>query len=312
MMRKVNTMPHVHDIKHFLAPGTVRGDNTISNSIRENVICNYANCSVYKHDVEYGTQWTGLLEDLHTNLHSLCNVPCQDLMIEPMGGMKHNYDFKLSFLGLNQELITNKKIEFKHNNSKVLGLPQFLEMYDKDCIDKFNICDERYASYYYEHWLDKYLAIDNDQTVILLKPDKDTYLKHISDMTYKHPFSNALYMSYETHKKEKRKLARDSIRQYMEKFINPTSLSSSFNFEKIAQKIKESHTDKVYLMWDCTKFHTQVVNVEDIQMKKIIKLGKLCFDVEVENFIYNIQIRLNWGNSAGVTNPRWKYSFIHK
>ena len=313
MINKVLIMPHVHDIKYFLAPGTVRDKNTISNKIRENVICNYDKCSIYKADIEYGKQWTNLIEDLHKTLHSLCDTPCQDMiMIEPMGGMKHNYDFNVSFLGLNQELIAKRKLEFKHNNSKVLSLPQFLEIYDKDCVDKFNICDERYASYYYDHWLDKYLAIDDDPMVLSLKPDKDTYLKQVGDITYKYPFSNALYVSKGKHTKEKRKLAQVSIRQYLEKFIDTASLSTSFNFDKIAQKIKDSQTDKVYLMWDCAKFHTQVVNVDVIQMKKIIKFDKLYFDIEVENFIYNIQIRLNWGNNAGIANPRWKFSFINK
>ena len=305
-------MPQVHDIKYFLAPGTARGDNSMTNKIRENVICNYDKCTIYKDDAEYGKHWTGFIEKLGTNLHALCDVPYQDVLIEPMGGMKHNYDFNVSFMGLNQELITKIKLEFKHNKSKVTSLPQFLELHDKKCIDQLNICAERYASYYYDHWLDKYLAIDNDATVLSLKPDKDTYLKRVGDNTHKHLFFNALYVSYEKHTTEKKKLARDSIRQYLEKYIDPTSLVTSFNFDKITQEIKDSQTDKVYLMWDCAKFHTQVVNIANIQIKKIIQLNNLCFDVEVENFIYNIQIRLNWGNSAGVTNPRWKLSFINK
>jgi len=313
MLSKTLTMPHVQDIKYFLAPGKVRGDNAISNSIRENVICNYDKCVIYKDDAEYGKHWTGLIEDLHKNLHSLCDTPCQDIiMIEPMGGMKHNYDFNVSFVGLNQELIKKIKVEFKHNKSKLTSLPQFLELHDKKCIDQLKICDERYAEYYYDHWLDKYLAIDNDAMVLSLKPDKDTYLKRVGDNTHKHAFFHALYVSYEKHTNEKRELAQVSIRQYLEKYIDSTSLVTTFNFDKITQKIKDSQTDKVYLMWDCVKFHTQVVNIANIQIKKIIKLNNLCFDVEVENFIYNIQIRLNWGNSAGVTTPRWKCSFINK
>jgi len=311
-INKINTMPAVHDIKYFLTPGLIRGDNSTSNSIRENIICHYEKCSVFKDDAKYGTHWSSLLEDLRNILYALCDMPFKNILIEHMGGMKHNYDFKLSFMGLNQEFITKKKVEFKHNNSKVLKLPQFLEIFDKDCIDKFNMCDERYAEYYYDHWLDKYLAIDNNLEIISIKPDKDTYLKQISDISYKHPFYNALYISKAKHLIEKRKLAKDSISQYLEKFIDPTSLVSSFNFVKIAQKIKESQTDKIYLMWDCTKFHTQIVNTADIQIKKIIKLGKLYFDVDVANFEYNIRIRLNWGNNAGIANPRWKFSFINK
>ena len=198
MMSKVFIMPHIHDIKYFLAPGKARGDNAISNSIRENVICNYDKCSIYKDDAEYGKHWTGLIADLHKNLHSLCDTPCQDIiMIEPMCGMKHNYDFNVSFVGLNQELISKIKLEFKHNKSKLTYLPQFLELHDKKCIDQLKICDERYAEYYYDHWLDKYLAIDNDAMVLSLKPDKATYLKRVGDNTHKHAFFDALYLSYE-------------------------------------------------------------------------------------------------------------------
>ena len=131
-----------------------------------------------------------------------------------MGGMKHNYDFNVSFMGLNQELLKKSKVEFKHNNSRVSSLPQFLEMFDKDRIDKFNICDECYASYYYDHWLDKYLAIDNNQMVLSLKPNKDTYLKHVGDITYKHLFTNALYMSYAQHDAFWGKKTQESGGQY--------------------------------------------------------------------------------------------------
>jgi hypothetical protein len=313
MMSKVITMPHIHDIKYFLAPGTGRSDNSNANNIRENVICNYDKCSIYKDDPEYGKQWKCLLEDLHKNLHSLCDTPCQDIiMMELMGGRKYNYDFNVSFLGLNQELITKIKLEFKHNKLKITELAQFIELTDKKCINDLNICDESYADYYYEYWLDKYLAIDNDAGVLSLKPDKDTYLKFVCDSKPKHAFFHALYVSYKNHTKEKRKLAQDSIRQYLEKFIAPSSLVSSFNFDKTTKHLKETQKDKVYLMWDCTKFHTQTLNIANINMKKIIKFDNLYFDVEAENLEYNIRIRLNWGNSAGVANPRWKFSFINK
>ena len=311
-INKAGVMPCVEDIKHFLSPGTSRGDNDVSNKIRENILCNYDKCFIYKDDPEYGKPWTALLDNWKATLQSLCDIPYQHIMIEHMGGRRYNYDFKVSFMGSSQEVIKTTKLELKHNNSRITDLPQFLEIYDKDSKEKFHICDEHYAGYFFEHYLPKYVAIDNDQKVINEMPDKETYLKHVSDTQYKHAFFQALYVSYENNTIEKRKLARESIRKYLEKFIDPTSLVTTFNFDKIANKIKESQTDKVYLMWDCTKFHTQVVNVKDIQITKIIKFDKLYFDVEVEHFIYNIRIRLNWGNNAGVTNPRWKFTFINK
>ena len=83
-------------------------------------------------------------------------------------------------------------------------------------------------------------------------------------------------------------------------------------FEKIAEKIKESQTNKVFLLWDCENFHTQSINAELLKITHVIKVDKLYFDVFVEGLEYNIRIRLNWGNNNGISNPRWKFTFIDK
>ena len=67
-------------------------------------------------------------------------------------------------------------------------------------------------------------------------------------------------------------------------------------------------------MWDGNNFNTMTTNTENINISRIINSSpnKAYIDVEVDNFEYNLRIRLNWGNNLGLCNPRWKFTFINK
>ena len=41
---------------------------------------------------------------------------------------------------------------------------------------------------------------------------------------------------------------------------------------KITEKIRESQTDKVFLLWDCENFHTQILDIENISISGIKKI----------------------------------------
>ena len=56
------------------------------------------------------------------------------------------------FLDKNEKIIKSVKLEFKHNNSNVLKLVQFIELYDSDCKKKYNLCNISYAEYYYDNY----------------------------------------------------------------------------------------------------------------------------------------------------------------
>ena len=59
------------------------------------------------------------------------------------------------------------------------------------------------------------------------KPNKETYLKHIHDIKYKHPFFNKIYTNKKNKKKEKDKLVEESRKKFIEIY------ATTFNFEKI-------------------------------------------------------------------------------
>ena len=308
-MPKLNILPDIKDIKHFLSAGTDKSFNAESNRIRENIIANMFNLNInddpeYFNDKTYGNNWLQITDKFTACVSSLCEEQFDNIKIKHMGGMSFNYDFLLSYYK-NETIVKKVKLEFKHNNSDVSNLVQFLELYDKDCKYVYDICETSYAEYYYDNYLNKYLQTDQELSIIV-KPDKETYLKNVYDINYKHSFFSSLYNRKTNNTKEKRAVANESVKNYIKEF------HSSFKFQKVADKVKESQTNKVFLLWDCVNFHTQVVDSNLLVIDSIKKVDNLYFDVNCLNFNYNIRIRLNWGNNNGLANPRWKFSFINK
>lgn len=304
-------MPEVEDIKHFMIGGSDKSLNDELNKIRENIITHMYNLDDdYFNDPEYGSNWITIKEKFMLVIKTLCDEQYEDIFIQHMGGMTYNYDFKLRFLGPliketnTRQLVKEVKLEFKHNASCVSELVQFLELYDKDCKNKYDICETSYAEFYYDNYLSKYL--ESDENLTEPKPEKEIYLKHVNDIKYKHSFFKNLHDNKNNKVKEKKEISNESVTKYLEQFIE------TFNFEKITKKIIESQTDKMFLLWNCEDFIIQTFDLSKLKINQIKKIDKLYFDVEVEEFQYNIRIRVNWGNGNGLCNPRWKFTFINK
>ena len=305
-MRKLIIMPAEEDIQLFQNGGKNRANNNDSNQIREDILANIFSIDKdYFIHSEFGSLWTTIREKFRTTLNSLCDEPFGKIIIKQKGGMRFNYDFLVTFLDQeNIQIIKEVKLEFKHNNSNITKLPQFLELFDKDCKTKLNICQVSYAEFFYDTYLDQYLQLE--EGIIESKPTRETYLKNVYDIKYKHPFFKNMYDLRDIKTAEKRQLATTSISAYLQAFSN------DFNFKKIEDKIKDSQKDKLFMLWDCENFHIQTLDIEDIQILGIKKtsLHDLYFDLNIANFNSDLRIRINWGNNACVANPRWKFSFI--
>jgi len=301
-------LPEIAHIHHFLTAGVSRSANDELNKIRENIIANMTNYNeTHFNDVEYGGHWRNIHEKFMKEIPLLCPEPYTRFTITHKGGMSKNYDFIVSFLDEADKEIKDVKLEFKHNNDDVTNLPQFLELYDKDCKDRYDICSVSYGDFSYDNYLDKYLACDNEITEP--KPEKEIYLKNVYDIKYKHPFFKQLYDKRDNKKREKLTIVRESYVDYLSKY------SSSFKFDKLTEKLRETQKGKIYLLWDCVNFHIHSIdNVENINIVGIKEntMKGACFDIVVDNFQYDIGVRLNWGNNGGICNPRWKFAYINK
>jgi len=301
------------DIQLFLSKGCERASNSESNKIREHILNNIIDIGqYYLEHPEYGVYWTSIREKFISALSSLCTEePFKKIQIKHKGGMGNNYDFTVHFLG-QLDLETNKRaeilsimLEFKHNSSKMEELPQFLELYDKDCINKYDVCHVSYAEYYYDHFLDDYLSLDPH--IVEPKPFKDTYLKYVYDIKYKHPFFANLHDHKNTATAKKRELANKSITSYLQLYLK------YFSYDKLVNKIRESQETKIFLLWDLVKFNIEYADFENMTVVSADYIeGKSYFDLKTDNCKFDIRVRINWGNSMGLCNPRWKLSLRSK
>ena len=166
-MNKLIIMPAIEDISLFQSGGQDRATNDARNKKREEILATilYIDDEYLNHP-EFGALWTSIREKFLAALTPLCDEPFKKIIVKQKGGMSFNYDFLVTFLGQLSEsgttrsLVKEFKLEFKHNNSSVMDLAQFLELYDKDCKSKFEICDVSYAEFFYDRYLDKYLELE--------------------------------------------------------------------------------------------------------------------------------------------------------
>lgn len=280
--------------------------NDATNNTRELIISSIFNIGddYFESTSKYSEQWRDVRTKLEAKLREICSFPFTAVSIEQKGGRRYNHDFVVSFSGKNNNK-EQHKLEFKHNNSDVCGLVQFLELSDESCKTTHNMFQYSYSEYYYDNFLDEYLKL---VTGTIEKPEKQAYIKHIKNTKYAYPFFRLIYEDKHNNETEKRALVQQSCDQYLQLH------SSSFSFEKITEKIRTSQENKIFLFWDKNDFHIKEINVENIDITGIVdgSLKPLFFDVNVNNFDYNIRVRLNWGNNNGIANPRWKFTFIHK
>ena len=302
----------VEDIMLFYGKNGTKKENDKNNKIREGIIANInvMDETFFTNEI-YGDLWCDLKKKLLSALSSLCSDQAfQTFKIEQKGGMKFNYDYLVSYFSENggqlKKLVKEVKLEFKHNNSTVDKLAQFLEIYDKDFVDVYNISSNSYAEYYYDNYLDKYIELN--PASVVEKPLKPDYLKYVRDIKYTHPFFSELHSNKTINTRLKRELTNQSMKKYLEEN------SPNFHYEKITDKIQSSQSGKYYLLWDGEKFNIKLLDIKNIKIKGIINSSpnKAYIDVEVENFEYNLRIRLNWGNNLGLCNPRWKFTFTNK
>jgi hypothetical protein len=302
-VRMTTLILSVSDITLFLNPSKSRALNAEHNKIRENVLALLPHIPVnfFEHP-EHGAHWSNFQAKGLTALGSITNVSHNKMEIKHMGGMSNNHDYLIRYFDNDVE-VDQKKVEFKHNNCDIAKLPQFLEIYDKDFTQKFSICDQSYTKFYYDNYLGQYLGLIDE---FIDKPDFDTYQKNVHDIKYTNQFFDQLYKHKETNTKEKRKIANESITEFL-KMYSPT-----FNFDKITEKIQDSQRDKTFLLWDKAEFHTKQVDINNIKIRGITGIKGAYIDLDVTGFEYNLRVRLNWGNNLGLANPRWKFSFISK
>jgi hypothetical protein len=305
-------IPTIEDIAYFIGANS-RAENDMANKVREDILLSLYNDfpEQYFTNKTYGHIWTNIRNKFKTIIDTLFlrdsdskSKTFANVILEKKAGMSHNYDFVVSYIDENNNIIKQIKLEFKNNNTNISKLPQILELYDSDMsiYGKYKMTPYTYAEYYYDEYLDDYLVLDN--TITEKKPQLEEYLRHVKDIKYKHPFFRNLYESKDKSTNLKQQLVNQSIANYLKDY------APDFDFKEIEKKLKDSQSNKIFLFWDGNNFRIDEIVVDEIEIKDIIKIGEKYIDLEVNGLQYNIRLRFNWGNNNGVANPRWKFTFI--
>jgi hypothetical protein len=302
---KAMDVANIADITTFFTPNH-RDKNDATNKIREGILKVISHPpATYLEDAVHGNSWRTLHHAWHAALRQIAqekgiHPSYTSTQIEIKGGRRFNYDADVSYRKGNVEL-ERIKIEFKNGGSTICDQPQFLSLQAK-----FPLFPVTYDTFWYENYLDRYIACDSELTEA--KPALPLYLKHVTSTKYSiTPFFNQLKARETLFQKEKNAVVNASITEYL------TQHGKDINLALFAEKVKATQTDKIYMMWNTSaspsgtgQFNIDMMPENDsVAEYHSIKNGNV-LQVKSGNTMYELLLR--WRNHKGILNPAWQIS----
>jgi len=288
----------VSDITTFFSTST-RNKNDSTNKVRENVlkiICNPP--KEYFDNAEFGNSWRIVYQAWNDSIKKIAeetSVPIYNsTQIKVKGGRKFNYDVDVMYYD-GTTLVANRKVEFKNGGYNISDLPQFLSLQVK-----FGLFNETYDKFWYENYIDKYIACDTGITET--KPSLQLYLKNVTSTKYTiTPFFAQLKAREPFFQEEKNAVVNTSIADYL------TKHGKELDIKSFSEKVKSTQTDKIYLLWRNGRFCIDKLTESEMSDMTYhsIKNGNV-LEVKSRNTIYRMLLR--WRNHKGILNPAWQIS----
>jgi hypothetical protein len=301
--------PIIENIELFYKKGSSKCTNDAENKIREDILVFLQNELPPEYAIH--EKWRNLFDRFHETLRTLCPVEYRHLSVIKKGGRTYNYDFEVIYFGsipenaqtssLTGEIgeeIHRINVEFKHNSNSINKIPQILSLQDR-----FGLMEAlSYSEYYYTYYLDAYLAAIEYTGE---KPSQTEYISLVSGISYeKHPMF--IYMRSAENGPNKIKSAnivKESIHTYLHTYIE------KFNVEKFTKKLLETQINKIFLLWDLTRFNVETMTdqgckILHIQLKQ--PKTKKTNTIIALSVKYEYQLLLRWRNHNGVLNPAWQ------
>lgn len=296
-----------------------RDKNDATNKIREKILKFISNPpKEYFDDEEFGKYW----HIVHTEWNNAIKKIAEDTQIpfythttnNIKGGRSFNYDMDVIYYN-GTNIIATRKIEFKNGGMNISNLPQFLSLQAK-----VNLFDETYDKFYYEYYLDKYIACDSDITEI--KPSLQVYLKEVTNTKFEEvtnkkfkevtnkkynisPFFGQLKNRELFFQKEKNDVVNASITDYL------TRYGKNINIQLFSEKVKSTQSDKIYLLWSNKTFYFDKLSDDEMSNMEFhsIRNGNV-LEIKSGNTIYELLLR--WRNHKGILNPAWQIGMKRK
>ena len=292
---------NIADIEYFFKKSS-REENDAANKIRETVLKNISLIpSSFLEDEIFGFKWTTLSNAWQKALEDVAKrSEIQDydtIQINHMGGRLFNHDYNAVYLK-GTTPVKEAILEFKVGGQTIADSPQFLSLQAKYPFFEFT-----YDRFWYEQYLDKYIACDPGITEE--KPSQDLYMKLVTNVKYEvHPFFQQLKERETVAKSEKAKVVNTSIEEYLSTYGMSMMVSV---FEK---KVKQSQTEKNYLLWCQNKFCIDGLSLEEMNEMKISRITKNTIEITSAGTLYKLLLR--WRNHKGILNPAWQIRLKRK
>ena len=289
---------NVADIDPFFNTSS-RDGNDAANKVREKVLSVIsAPPQEYLDDPVYGGKWNILHKEWVRVMAVVAEqtglVQYTSTRVNMKGGRAANYDVDVMFYdGAN--LVASRKIEFKYGGTNIDELAQFLSLQAR-----IGMFPETYDKFYYENYIDQYLACDSGITEE--KPTIQVYLKNVPSINYAiTPFFAQLKSRELLFQDEKNAVVNRSITDYLTKY------GSQIDLQSFSEKLKSTQADKIYLLWANEKFCLDKMfstEMSDMAFHSI-KNGNV-LQIKSANSMYGLLLR--WRNHKGVLNPAWQIS----
>jgi hypothetical protein len=285
-------------IATFFQPST-RAENDAANKLREKILEKMCDPpKEYLDHPEFGASWRIVHEQWND---ALARVAANTLVpaytstsIEMKGGRKFNYDAIVTYYNEGVP-VANQNIEFKYGGTNIGALPQFLSLQAK-----MKLFDKTYDEFWYERYLDQYLACDLGLTEA--KPSLETYLKRVTSTVYSiTPFFAKLKERELLFQDEKNEVVDRSITDYL------TIYGTTMNVSSFEEKVQATQRGKIYLLWSDGAFHIDSMSETETSNLTFhsIRNGNV-LELKAGNALYGLLLR--WRNHKGILNPAWQIS----
>jgi hypothetical protein len=303
----MNRIP-CNSISAFFTSST-RSGNDAANKIREKVLETIITPPIeYLQDTDYGHLWQHVHNEWNAILAKIIDRTLySSVELKILAGRGNNHDANLicSSTGSTLDRIDRiVKIEFKYGGKSICSIPQFLSLQTNQ--PTLKMFDEPYDIFYYNHYIDLYIACD-PVGITEPKPPLETYLKCVRNTDYTiHPFFAQLKEREPNAKLNKNKVVNDSIRDYLVRYAH------SIDTAQLTQKIIQTQKDKIYLLWSNQQFHLDEIHINSIRNIEFAAISnkgnviQLRAGVGIHRLAFHMLLR--WRNHKGILNPAWQIS----
>jgi len=310
---------YVTDVSSFFERiNSGRENNDKNNKTRENILSQILHFPIshsFFDDPTHGLKWRKVLQEFKKYLQNTFDIQNEDqnkmyddVHVTQRGGRKFNHDFLVKYIYQNKTICTIPKLEFKNANS-FESLPQFLSIPLQNTTKPFINCVS-YTKFFYEHYLQEVIKLYGVTDIRI--PTLIEYKKYIQSTNYSIlPILRYMYDNENLINKEgKSDLVDQSIHDYIQHYGNV----DYFNIEALSQKIQNTQTNKIYMLWNGDTFTEYNPELESLKLTEISHLKKN------KKGLYNtivcrtqsgdfVNFLLRWRNHKGILNPAFQISF---